>query len=870
MNFSTKTLLFIFFGIALAACSQDKKDRAGLDPAIQKQAPADIQQSFDIKKTYATLAAATSRQEDRREDNHENNQGFSVDKAHVLIQKSALEKEFLLSVNLLAQAPTPQFSSLQSRVISFILRDKKVYMLDVTKNNIVGEKENIPQTLLIAEFQVLSESDTALEIDFNAGMRQVFTTSDIRASDIAALNANNYRLSAAQVRVSYLAEVSIQNSKALFIKQVAQIDAEDGGAARAVEIRYQIKAYLPDPSFIPVVSKGFDKVGYFEASPLLLRDGSSLVYAMKWNEKKTIQFAVSANTPMKYRALVKSALLYWNKILGEKAIEVTQLEDKSITAPNFDLNIIQWVDWDTADGAFADAHIDPRTGEVTSAQIFFTSAFMLADKAGHVRTEEASHTVLKLKGFTSARLCERNLNEDFKNKEAASADITPAAMDKAVRDYAYEVIAHELGHVLGLRHNFAGSLAANYDFKDRKNLVMSYYKNQKAPEGIVSSSSVMEYSRFEESAWNGDRLQNGGAALAYDDMAIRHLYFAMPLPAENRPAFCTDSSFKTYADCVRHDAGRSAVSAAAGAYRAKLNSLAAQVLNIYISSSKLADESGVDLIPVSEVSLPAKSTADVISEELTKLISLMKNGASFIKVQTHHLPALSPMGPAIKKLEKEYVQSEFTRLGGLESLTQTIPENYDAELLLKFSHLLENPKYNSGLLPRGGSYSFSEEEKQAMKKQVALFAAQTKEQLILNELRALSGEAAATIFSDWADSDLTLELAKISLKRLVHYGLTKTNEKIKTKIGLKDGTKKQVELPVYKYPLNIRLAAASLFAGKGAAIDWGFSEKLTASELLKKELLPLGDSEKLDMSSLNRETLQWVLSNTQLMEKLGN
>src|SRR6202012_3697536 len=48
----------------------------------------------------------------------------------------------------------------------------------------------------------------------------------------------------------------------------------------------------------------------------------------------------------------------------------------------------------------------------------------------------------------------------------ATDGLTDAAVLRASQDYVREVIAHEVGHVLGLRHNFAGSLGATLTSKE--------------------------------------------------------------------------------------------------------------------------------------------------------------------------------------------------------------------------------------------------------------------------------------------------------------------------------------------------------------------------------------------------------------------
>ncbi len=844
-------VLLLVCAMFFSGCNQDKSARAGIDPLAQNKAAPEIDKSFTIKPTEQTAGAVKAQKAGSASE-------LSVDNAHVVIQKSALGKEFLLSVNMLTQTPTPKFKAFQSRIVSFILRENRVFLLDVTKNNVVGAATNIPQTLLIAEFPVLNDAAEALEIDFNSGMRQILETRDMTASPDPTSAEANYSLGSAGVRISYLEEVTLSNANALFIRQIAQIDNRSGTIP--AEVRYQFKPYLPDPEFVPMISPGHEKVGYFEANPLILPDGTTRVYAMKWNEKKPIKFAISANTPAKYRSMVKNALLSWNKYLGDTAIEVVQLEDKTQTAPRFDLNIFQWADWDSAGSAYADAHVDPRSGQVTSAQIFMPSSFVSNDAIYSIRAQESSSPQLSLKGFKSARLCSPNLRNETFGREK-SEGVTKAATEKAVHDYTYEVIAHELGHVLGLRHNFAGSLAANYDFKERKNLVMNYYRNMKASAGVIATSSVMDYSRFEESSWTGDMMQNGGGALAYDEMAIKHLYFKAALPTVNRPLFCTDDHMETYADCAQFDAGRSTVSASSGAYRYALDTMAARLVNLYISQSKDVSKF-VTATPVAEVSLSAKTFSDSTRAPLLKLVSLLETGTKFLTVRSEHFPVLSTMTAEIEKQEIAYLQAEFKRLGGLEVLLKEISDNFDTELIVRFSELLDDPMFNSGTRDDDAAYSFSSEEKEIMKKQVALFAPQLREQLILNEIKALSGDALST----WNDSDLTYEFSAMLAQRFNHYALSKTGEIMVSEIPLKDGTKKSVELAVYKYPENIRLAAVGLLGSKYKVIDGGILGKKAGAKLLEQELAPFSASEieKINMPLVERKVLQWYLLNKKI------
>jgi hypothetical protein len=884
----------------IVGCNSNSSKRKGIDPKPEAKAADKIADSFSVASTTtpekdvvsnpAGSAPAGSSPVPLVLNSKEPQiptDFQAVGKYKIAIFKSALGKEFLLSSNLISQTPTPKFRGMQSRVVSFNERDGVVYMSDVTQNYKVGTG-NTPQNILLAEFRVLEDKGSTLTIDFNAGMRNVFTVGDWFASDLTADSAAQLKLPLLHVSSSYLDEVRLSEMN-LFIRQIAKVTISSGAQleAKAYEIRYQLKPYQPDVTFKPIVSPGFEKAGYFEANPILLNDGTTRTYVAKWHDDKPIKFAISANTPLKFRHVVREGLLYWNKVLGRNAVEVVQLEDLTMTAPQFDVSMFQWVDWDAAGSAFADAQVDPRSGQVTSAQIFFPSAFIDANVPKRLRLLEGAsakkqNMELQVQGLKHSHLCHRDVVQDLalglENKNLFG--VSEAAMEKAMLDYVYEVVAHEMGHVVGLRHNFAGNLAANYDFKDRPSIIQQYYKNLKAPVGIVTSSSVMEYSRFEESAINADLLRSGAPALSYDVMAINFLYNKTAFPASSRPLFCTDSQIEKFVDCNRGDAGRSVVSAASGAYEYALKSMAARILNIYVSRVKYPDDPGQELTSVDQINLDAEALAKVAGADLAKVISTLKSDAKFIAVRGRYNTLLKTQDDELQAEEIKYLTSEFERLGGLNAvLLKFNPETYAAELVYRFQALLKDSNYSTGTNRAGAPYSFSEQEKHEMIRAVQSLAKQITEKMALQEIHALSGEIFS--FADsygqsrdsqnstWLASGLNDQLATIQLNKLVHYATGKTETKTASELIFKDGTKKTIELPIYKFSDDVRLSAMSLLSLKSEDNSWAYAEKDQALKTVKEEGAALSPKENIDLVRLDRATLKWILNQQELEKALS-
>ncbi|MFZ6751448.1 zinc-dependent metalloprotease [Undibacterium sp. Ren11W] len=246
--------------------------------------------------------------------------------------------------------------------------------------------------------------------------------------------------------------------------------------------------------------------------------------------KQPIVYWLDQNIPEKYRAAISAGVLEWNKAFEQigfkNAIVVKQQSDKD----QFDTMdarhaAIRWFVGTDLGFAIGPTKVDKRSGEILDADIAVADIFSRGIRRSVAEDMHTQTSGLSLAdtsnldcNFTQLAATEMGFAMDLLEMRG-ELDMAGPKAEELAQAYIKHVIMHEIGHTLGLRHNFRSSTI--YSAKQLQDPAFTKLH------GLAGS--VMDYIPFNLSAKGEAQADYLMSSLGpYDYWAISYAYQEFP------------------------------------------------------------------------------------------------------------------------------------------------------------------------------------------------------------------------------------------------------------------------------------------------------------------------------------------------------
>jgi hypothetical protein len=312
------------------------------------------------------------------------------------------------------------------------------------------------------------------------------------------------------------------------------------GDPRSIVVRvvYNLSALPVDNGYVP---RRYDpRVGYFTTMFQDLtneREASQIrQWILRWDLRKKdpsasvsepvtpIKFWLDNAIPVRYREAVKQGILVWNKALEgagfRNAIVVEQMPDDADWDPaDMRYNVVRWVASADAGYAVALFRPNPLTGQILNASILVDAnivRYVANEKTSLV--DPAAFEVEKSGSCDDPRTC-RLAQEGALQAYLGRLALDLMGADKTseaeyLNQFVMHVVAHEFGHILGLRHNFVATTE----------LTLEELKDPAKVAQQGTSASVMDYVPFNVAAIGQRGVPFYTGIGSYDHWAVRYGY----------------------------------------------------------------------------------------------------------------------------------------------------------------------------------------------------------------------------------------------------------------------------------------------------------------------------------------------------------
>ncbi|MCB0370295.1 MAG: zinc-dependent metalloprotease, partial [Bdellovibrionales bacterium] len=522
-----KLFLIYLLGLILQGCVKETRVETKVIPE-SRQAEAQISQSFK-------------------------NQGHSSN--IIEIKKSALGKAYLLVASFRTAERSPQWQDVKPVLVSFEQSGSRLGLFRLSYANLY---EEIPTDKLIQTFEIIDESKDSLSFDFGKGFISlpsgppfdIMINHEDFKKDVDRLNSGEE--SSLKIKDSFVRSINISDEK-FVIEQSARILNEklvenkvDGLTAKKqlqleqkeipVTFNLELKPYIKNENFVPLIFDREQRIGAFTMLSPVSGEENPRLYAMKWDlsdEKGPIALGISKNVPPELVPVIIEAGEYWNRVIGKKVF-TPKLDMDPGQLPEDRMILVRWIPWETAGFAYASMQADPITGEILRGQIFLTSSWYLrgskivSEDYKFQQPEEQKQLITK---YALCVMDQASFKEDFLLEKSPNE-----VQKRASFDTIRLVVAHEMGHAIGMRHNFVGSFNSPTPDKEAMSLMASYLKDFTAAAKPLSTT-VMDYTQSVATAINGSWIKS--ETFPYDQAFVKWAYLGQKIEIEKNN-YCSD------------------------------------------------------------------------------------------------------------------------------------------------------------------------------------------------------------------------------------------------------------------------------------------------------------------------------------------